>query len=70
MGRVAGACVYVFQAVSVVCRVLGQTCPPGHWKCESSMECLPIGYLCDNINDCDDASDEDPTLCNVSVKFN
>lgn len=58
------------QAVSVVCSVPGQTCAAGFWQCEKSMECLPIAYLCDNIDDCDDASDEDPTRCNVSVTCN
>jgi hypothetical protein len=54
----------------VVCSVPGQTCAPGFWQCEGSGECLPIAYLCDNVNDCDDASDEDPSQCNVSVRSN
>ena len=54
----------------MVCSVPGQTCAPGLWQCEKSKECLPIEYLCDNIDDCDDASDEDATRCNVSVMCN
>jgi len=57
------------EAVSVVCSVPGQTCAPGFWQCEKSKECLPIAYLCDNIGDCDDASDEDATRCNLPVEL-
>jgi hypothetical protein len=63
-------CLCACQAVSVVCSVPGQTCAPGFWQCGGSGECLPIAYLCDNINDCEDASDEDPSQCNVSVTSN
>ncbi|XP_021942881.1 uncharacterized protein LOC110841538 isoform X2 [Zootermopsis nevadensis] len=57
------------EAVSVMCSVPDQICASGFWKCESTMECVPIAYLCDNIDDCDDASDEDPTWCNSPIEL-
>ena len=54
----------------MVCSVPGHTCASGFWQCEKSKECLPIAYLCDNIDDCDDASDENTTRCSVSLMCN
>ncbi|PSN37221.1 hypothetical protein C0J52_12660 [Blattella germanica] len=53
------------EAVSLVCSIPGQTCAAGYWQCETSKECLPIAYMCDNIEDCDDASDEDRKRCSL-----
>lgn len=41
-------------------------CATNFWQCEASKECIPVAYLCDNIPDCDDGSDEDPARCKVS----
>ncbi|XP_069680100.1 uncharacterized protein teq isoform X2 [Periplaneta americana] len=57
------------EAVSVMCKVPGMTCAPGYWQCETTKECVPIAFHCDNIDDCDDASDEDSARCNLPVEL-
>ncbi|KAK6631387.1 hypothetical protein RUM44_005914 [Polyplax serrata] len=51
------------ETVGVVCRVTGVECASGQWQCRTSKECISIPYLCDDIPDCDDRSDEDSKLC-------
>ncbi|GIY35944.1 prolow-density lipoprotein receptor-related protein 1 [Caerostris darwini] len=48
--------------------VEGQACQVGHFKCEKSALCIPLGWVCDGEVDCNttkvnDASDEDPSRC-------
>ncbi|KAM6984265.1 enteropeptidase isoform 1-T1 [Tautogolabrus adspersus] len=39
------------------------TCPPDQTTCADPSVCVLIDRLCDGVNDCPDASDEDYTLC-------
>ena len=37
-----------------------RTCGPDEWTCKSkSRQCIPVSWVCDDHNDCDDSSDED-----------
>uniref|UniRef100_A0A1I8BL22 EGF-like domain-containing protein n=1 Tax=Meloidogyne hapla TaxID=6305 RepID=A0A1I8BL22_MELHA len=33
-------------------------CPPDMWPCPNSGHCIPLGKLCNGINDCDGGMDE------------
>ncbi|XP_068085129.1 uncharacterized protein [Anabrus simplex] len=46
------------EEVGIVCRVPGTSCPPNNWQCEESRECIPVTFLCDDVVDCSDGSDE------------
>ncbi|XP_029030439.1 enteropeptidase isoform X3 [Betta splendens] len=39
------------------------TCPPEQLSCADGSKCVPLGWLCDGVNDCPDASDEDNARC-------
>ena len=39
------------------------TCPTGHFKCNSTGDCIRGTWAYDGDNDCRDGSDEDPALC-------
>ncbi|KAG7167828.1 uncharacterized protein LOC121867993 [Homarus americanus] len=44
--------------------VTGEKCStPEEVKCASHHKCIPLRYVCDNDQDCDDHSDEDLHLC-------
>ncbi|KAL6098208.1 tmprss15 [Pungitius sinensis] len=40
-----------------------ELCPPDHTTCANQSMCVLIDRLCDGVQDCPDASDEDATLC-------
>ncbi|XP_068249356.1 uncharacterized protein [Palaemon carinicauda] len=40
-------------------------CGNGEIACNNSSKCIPYHYICDRDNDCTDASDEDPELCDI-----
>lgn len=45
-------------------------CPPTHFRCKHSADCIDPKYLCDGDNDCSDASDEsyaDDGPCNAKM---
>lgn len=55
------------EAIYLVCAVPGESsCSYGEWSCKNSSECIEISYLCDDVNDCEDHSDENFQMCNVS----
>lgn len=56
------------KAAGVICRVTKTDCKFNYWQCEGSAECIPLGFLCDNVKDCADNSDEDPVKCNAPVE--
>lgn len=58
------------EVVGVVCKIPIMQCPADYWLCEMSQECIPTSFLCDNVYDCSDHSDESPKHCNVSNKGN
>lgn len=36
-----------------------RTCGPEEWSCQSGNgQCIPLAWVCDEHEDCDDASDE------------
>ena len=42
-----------------------RTCGPDEWTCKSkSRQCIPVSWVCDDHNDCDDNSDEE--VCSES----
>lgn len=54
------------EAVGIVCKAAVDVCPDGHWKCDNSPECIPTHFICDEVVDCSDGSDEGPQHCEVS----
>lgn len=58
------------EAVGVVCKTAVDSCQEGHWKCENSPECIPIAFICDEVFDCSDHSDESDEHCNVRDVLN
>ncbi|GBM76981.1 hypothetical protein AVEN_216592-1, partial [Araneus ventricosus] len=49
-----------------------QVCNVGHFKCDKSNLCIPLGWLCDGEVDCstskiNDTSDEDLYRCKFDV---
>lgn len=57
------------EIVGVVCKIPIMSCPADYWLCEMSQECIPTGFLCDNVYDCSDHSDESPKHCNSSLEI-
>lgn len=58
------------EVVGVVCKIPVMSCPLNYWLCDTSEECIPTSFLCDNVADCADGSDENPNHCSVnSCKF-
>ena len=38
---------------------VGRTCSPEEWTCKSKTgECIPLSWVCDDHEDCEDKSDE------------
>lgn len=37
------------EVVGVVCKVTVMQCPPNHWLCQESEECIPMEFMCDTI---------------------
>lgn len=40
-------------------------CPPGKFRCRNFL-CIPQTEVCDSYKDCEDGSDEEPAVCQVS----
>lgn len=40
------------EVVGVICKVPVMKCPPNYWLCETSEECIPTAFMCDNVRDC------------------
>lgn len=55
------------EAVGVVCKTAVNTCQEGYWKCDNSPTCIQTPFICDEVVDCPDQSDESPEHCNVSL---
>ncbi|XP_068249383.1 low-density lipoprotein receptor-related protein 1B-like [Palaemon carinicauda] len=41
------------------------SCGNGNIACNNRTHCIPHHYICNHINDCTNASDEDPELCDM-----
>ena len=50
------------EGVLFVLRSVEFECPVDDWQCPDGI-CIDLSYLCDDIDDCDDASDELPENC-------
>lgn len=57
------------EVVGVICKVPVMTCMPEYWLCETSSECIPMSFMCDNVHDCSDGSDEAPQHCNATLEY-
>uniref|UniRef100_A0AAG5D0X4 Scavenger receptor class A n=1 Tax=Anopheles atroparvus TaxID=41427 RepID=A0AAG5D0X4_ANOAO len=55
------------EVVGVVCRTPVMSCPQDYWLCHASEECIPLQFLCDNVRDCADGSDESPDHCKAPL---
>ncbi|XP_049296853.1 uncharacterized protein LOC125770861 [Anopheles funestus] len=55
------------EVVGVVCRTPVMSCPQDYWLCHASEECIPVQFLCDNVRDCADGSDESPDHCKAPL---
>ncbi|GAB0095519.1 Peptidase S1 domain-containing protein [Sergentomyia squamirostris] len=56
------------EVVGIVCKVPVMTCPLDYWLCDTSQECIPLGFLCDSVPDCTDHSDEDQRHCAAPIE--
>lgn len=54
------------EAVGIVCKTAVNTCQEGYWKCDKSPACIPTAFICDEVVDCADGSDESAEHCDVS----
>lgn len=57
------------DVVGVVCKTTIMQCPANHWLCQESEECIPWNFMCDNIKDCTDGSDESEMHCNAKIEY-
>ncbi|XP_058827802.1 uncharacterized protein LOC131687724 [Topomyia yanbarensis] len=57
------------EIMGVVCKTPVMTCPNDYWLCDTSAECVPVGFLCDNVMDCADGSDESVLHCNAPLEM-
>ncbi|GAB1869312.1 Neurotrypsin [Camponotus japonicus] len=57
------------EAVGVVCKTAVNTCQEGHWKCDNSPTCIPTPFICDEVVDCPDRSDESPEHCDAPFEL-
>lgn len=57
--------VFLVQLLLCCCCSEATNCTGSEVSCASGDRCIPIRYICDNDNDCTDASDEDALLCNA-----
>ena len=40
-----------------------EPCVSGYFQCHDNSKCIRDYWMCDNVNDCDDNSDESPLVC-------
>ncbi|XP_029676576.1 uncharacterized protein LOC115243589, partial [Formica exsecta] len=57
------------EAVGIVCKTAVNTCQEGHWKCDNSPTCIPTPFICDEVVDCPDRSDESPEHCDAPFEL-
>ncbi|KAL0104423.1 hypothetical protein PUN28_017273 [Cardiocondyla obscurior] len=57
------------EAVGVVCKTAVNTCQEGYWKCDNSPACIPTPFICDEVVDCPDKSDESPEHCDAPFEL-
>ncbi|XP_074104804.1 uncharacterized protein LOC141531154 isoform X2 [Cotesia typhae] len=57
------------ETAGVVCKTAVETCPEGNWKCDTSPVCIPTPFICDEVVDCPDSSDESPAHCDAPFEI-
>ncbi|XP_012537284.2 uncharacterized protein LOC105837243 isoform X2 [Monomorium pharaonis] len=57
------------EAVGIVCKTAVNTCQDGYWKCDNSPSCIPTPFICDEVVDCPDHSDESPEHCDAPFEL-
>ncbi|CAH1962569.1 unnamed protein product [Acanthoscelides obtectus] len=57
------------EIVGVVCKTPQEKCGKGYWKCATTNECVPLTFMCDDLNDCSDDSDEDSQYCEAPTEI-
>ncbi|XP_050302204.1 uncharacterized protein LOC126740288 [Anthonomus grandis grandis] len=53
------------EIVGVVCKTPQESCQEGYWKCDTGNECVKLPFVCDELFDCSDNSDEAAHHCNL-----
>ena len=49
----------IIHSILVLFFPVGRTCSPEEWTCKSKTgECIPLSWVCDDHEDCEDKSDE------------
>ncbi|XP_018303194.1 uncharacterized protein [Mycetomoellerius zeteki] len=57
------------EAVGIVCKTAVNTCQEGYWKCDNSPTCIPTPFICDEVVDCPDHSDESSKYCDAPFEL-
>ncbi|XP_076629427.1 uncharacterized protein LOC143345828 isoform X2 [Colletes latitarsis] len=57
------------EAVGVICKTAVDSCQEGHWKCDKSPTCIPTAFICDEVVDCPDGSDESSEHCDAPFEL-
>ncbi|XP_018372656.1 PREDICTED: uncharacterized protein LOC108767342 isoform X3 [Trachymyrmex cornetzi] len=57
------------EAVGIVCKTAVNTCQEGYWKCDNSPTCIPTPFICDEVVDCPDHSDESSEYCDAPFEL-
>ncbi|RZC41899.1 neurotrypsin-like [Asbolus verrucosus] len=57
------------EVVGVVCKTPQEKCPDDYWQCDTGRECLPLAFVCDEIKDCTDGSDEKTHHCDAPTEI-
>ncbi|XP_014478092.1 PREDICTED: uncharacterized protein LOC106746246 isoform X2 [Dinoponera quadriceps] len=57
------------EAVGIVCKTAVNTCQQDYWKCDNSAACISTSFICDEVVDCPDGSDESPEHCDAPFEL-
>ncbi|XP_054002580.1 uncharacterized protein LOC128889196 isoform X1 [Hylaeus anthracinus] len=57
------------EAVGIICKTAVNSCQDGHWKCDKSPTCIPTAFICDEVVDCPDKSDESSEHCDAPFEI-
>ncbi|XP_072394496.1 serine protease svh-1-like isoform X2 [Diabrotica undecimpunctata] len=57
------------EIAGVVCKTPQEKCGSDKWKCDSGNECIPFEFVCDDVEDCNDDSDEAVQHCEAPTEL-
>ncbi|XP_028142502.1 serine protease svh-1 isoform X2 [Diabrotica virgifera virgifera] len=57
------------EIAGVVCKTPQEKCGNDKWKCDSGNECIPFEFVCDDVEDCNDDSDESVQHCEAPTEL-